>query len=116
MAGGTSTFLGGARSPIQTTIGSHVIGTIQQSGTSTLSSGAIAATSDVRIVMIQVETETQVEVVVTLDDASTVTHRIFGGSYSLELEYNQSPITLITVEELDNTATRAVINWVNKRL
>ena len=101
----------GLGTTLVTTQGGKTDGLIQSNSAST---GIIAEADDIRIVNVILETATAVDITVLLHDASTFTHRIYGGSYSLDLEFRQSPVSTVTVTELNGVATNVSINYLSK--
>jgi hypothetical protein len=95
-------------------IGGTIVGTIQNA-VATLTTGDLTgASSDIRSINVQLESSTLVEVLVTFTDNSTTTHNMFGGSYTLELDNNQTAVKSVTLTEIDGTSTRAIINYISK--
>lgn len=85
-----------------------------QNGVATLAVSSIAYADNIRSVNVQIEENTRCSVALLLHDGTTITHQMFGGSYYVELQLNQPPISSVTVTELDGIATRAIINTLSK--
>jgi hypothetical protein len=75
----------------------------------------IAATDEIRKVTVTLENNTSADINIVLADASSILHGMFGGTYSLELELNQSPIVSVNVTDTDGIGSRIKINWISKQ-
>ena len=107
--------LNGESSPtIETTTGGiQDTNTLSASGTTTAITPAVG--DNIRIVEVIVGAATAVRLDVTLANGDTLQKLILGpGAGGLELENNESPITNITVTELDAIATRVLISYKSK--